>query len=249
MPAPPCPPAPKRIRIFPYVGFGASLLSPGCVAEDAPVSGVVWSGYVFDGPPGTDAEVVPDATLVANDGDVDIVARQPYPDFPGYLELVLTAGARYRLRVDGPGLQPTVWRATGPDQSSQWITGALFARPAAEVAAGIEVLFGAEAAERLAGGSHAALWGQPWDPEAWRGAVVSVFDGQANRPPVRVLTLVDGGYADAGPDDPVHLVVAADIAPGVAELSVQVDGELTLDRWPLSGGELGALDYFALASE
>lgn len=208
-----------------------------------------WTGFVYADLPGDDTPGLDAGTIEVTDlDDQPLTDGAPVDGSPGSWALDVPVDIDVAVRVAGAEQVPTLWRSRTPTGRAYWLSGALFAVGTETQAAFFESLEGWQglAPDDLTRGSVAHLWGAPWDPEAWAGATIEVFDTDGSAQ-VAVLAIdTDGALIDAG-TGPVDYFVAPNLSPGDVTLRVTAtDARVAETTWPARGGDLLSAFYFAL---
>jgi hypothetical protein len=155
------------------------------------------------------------------------------------------------LHLAAEGVLPTVWRGTTPSALGYWYTGALFAYDEATWLPFFEQFDGqgGVSVEPL-GDEICWLWGVPLDPEAWAGASIEILDGEGQSATVLAYHASDEGLLSLTTSEPVHYIMAFDLAPGDVTMQVTTaDGRSFEERWPAWPGEVISAWYLALPPE
>lgn len=233
-----------------------ALSLSACVAAESTSGPVSWGGYVFADPYVSEDlltqgsfEVLDleGACLLADDDAC--IAGSEAESTTGYWTVAVPRSTPVALRLMASGRAPTVWRVTTPRRDAQWLNGGLFTRDLVAVEAFVADLGPPWAsAAPLSVSAHAWMWGAPLDPLAWAGATLTLIDGDGAEVPVLALSqAADGAVSVAGGTDPIDLLVATDIAPGVVTLTVQTaDGREVVEAWPAQPGDLLSAVFLAL---
>lgn len=226
----------------------------GCTAT--PVTQTVWQGYIYADPYVDDAllegglvEVLDADGDCVPDGDACLTATDD--DTAGLYGVVVDKGLDLALRVSGPGVAPTVWRAQAPTaNSAQWFSGALYTRRVDALDAFAASLGLSPAPTSLSDASTVWMWGSPNAPADWAGATVVAEDADGSVAEVLTFAVTDDGALVESAGGPVDLFVAFDLAPGVAILEVTAeDGRTARQTWPTLPGDLVSAAFFALPTE
>ena len=222
----------------------------------APASDLVnWSGYVYADPfDGSELAPLEEGALEVLDpaGAVLAEATRPYDDVPAYFAVDVEPEIELALRVSGPGLAPTVLRSpTPPRGPAFWFQGALVGVSVAGIDAALSTLLGGGLTQQgptpLADETLVALWLEPTDPAAWAGARLILVDGAGVEHAAQPFTSGAQGAVEAGPNDPIALFVAADLAPGAITATLTAaDGASSTLSWPAQGGDLLFAPYVLL---
>ncbi len=225
------------------VQFGASG------RDERPPSDVVrWAGYVFRSGEGTEGEdLLVDGTLtftVAADA-VPVEAELPYPDdYPGYWSVELPAAAPLTVRIEGPGLVPSVWAADAPANDGSWAAGSLFGADQAWLVSLFEG-FG----ETTGGASVPLDATSAWAWGFWRdGARGDCAGVRVAGAAVACVGTDEAGALVPVTEGPFTAWFATGLAPGTVELEVvEEDVTVLTESWPLSGGDVGVAGWMAPA--
>ncbi len=229
---------------------GCDLLTTTTAADTT----VVWAGYVARDPfDGQELTVLSEGSVVFTDldGAVLVEAEQPYEDAPGWWLAELEPETEVAIRVGGPDQATMVWRGQTPARTSYWRYGGLLTRDAAALQEVLEALDPDTTFAPLSEGEVVHLWAEPWSPDRWVGADISVTDAAGAEAEVITFTEDDSGLLRlADVSDPIVFFAAAGLAPGQAILTVTpAAGPVVTETWPTQGGDLVSALYFALAEE
>jgi hypothetical protein len=209
---------------------------------------ITWSGYVLEDLSGTD-----DALLLGDDGvfqvvDLDDAAiADGLHGGDGYWFVDVPTGVEVAIRISGSQHVSSVWRAHTPSGRAYWLTGALFTQYASSFEELLEALEGVEGLdpEDLAKGTVVHIWGQPMDPDAWAGAVVTATGGDGADVPMFTFAIDEKNVVTEAGDQPVAFFVGANAAPGDVTLRVEtVDGRVAETTYPTRGGDLVTAAFF-----
>lgn len=225
---------------------------------------VAWDGYVLAQVSGLEETQVlasGSVTMLELDG-TELATAVPVEGVAGYWRFEeVPVATEVALRLEGtasgsdPGaeLTPTVWRGLTPSGRASWLTGGLFLRDLAYTEDFLATLEGFPGVEvtPLSEGTVAHVWGEPWVPEDWAGAEVSVVGGDGVEGTVLLLVVEeDGTVREASGDEPVDLFLGLELAPGTVTLTVvSAAGAVAETSWPAEGGELLSAIYYALPEE
>lgn len=222
---------------------------------------VTWDGYVLAQVSTLEEVQVLDegeVTLLDLDGNelMQAVTEDPGSGYWRFDEVPVATEVAIRLAgPEGgtellPELTPTVWRTLSPSGRASWLTGGLFLRDLAYTEEFLLTLegFPGTIVTPLAEGTVAHLWGEPWVPEDWVGAEVSVSGGDGAAGQVLLLVIEeDGTLRQATEEDPVDLFIGLDLEPGLVTLDVNTpDGRTASTSWPARGGDLVSAIFYAL---
>lgn len=230
------------------------LLLPACAwfeEQRTDPTEVIWSGWVLADLPGEDVPALEAGTFEVVDLDGEPLADGVEDENnPGYWQVEVPVGTEVGIRVAGGEQVPTVWRARTPTGRGYWLSGGLFAvrdDTQAELFDSLEGWQGLSP-DALADGEVAHLWGTPWLPEDWAGALIEVEHTGGVAQVASFAVAEDGSLLDAG-TGVVDLFVAPDLSPGPVTLRVTaVDGRVAETTWIARGGDLLSAFYFALPS-
>jgi hypothetical protein len=168
----------------------------------------------------------------------------------GYWYVDVPADTDVAVRIEGDEHVSSVWRARTPSGRGYWLTGALFTQYATSFEALLKALEGfpdLPPAEDLAAGKVVHLWGQPLDPDAWAGAVVTATGGDGKDVPMFTFASDDKGVVTEAGENPVDFFLGVNAAPGEVTLHVEAaDGTAGESTYPTRGGDLVTAAFFDL---
>ncbi len=214
---------------------------------------VTWSGYVLE-----DLSGKKDPLLLEDDGAFQVVDLDDEPiadgqhSGDGYWYVVVPSDEEVAIRLSGAQHVSSLWRAHTPNGRAYWLTGSLFTQFTSSFDALVKALDGFEGLdpEDLAKGKVVHLWGQPLEPDAWAGAVVTATGGDGADVPMFTFAVdEDKGVVTEAGDQPVSFFFGANAAPGDVTLRVEaVDGRVAETTYPARGGDLVTAAFFDLGA-
>lgn len=215
---------------------------------------VTWSGYVLE-----DLSGKKDPLLLEDDGAFQVVDLEDQViadgehSGDGYWFVDVPTDVEVAIRISGTEHVSSVWRARTPNGRAYWLTGALFTQYTSSFDALVKALDGFEGLdpEDLAKGTVVHLWGQPLDPDAWAGAVVTATGGDGADVPMFTFAVdEDKGIVTEAGDQPVSFFFGANAVPGDVTLRVEaVDGRASETTYPTRGGDLVTAPFFDLGEQ
>jgi hypothetical protein len=215
---------------------------------------VTWSGYVLEDLGGKKDPLYleDDGVFQVVDLDDQTVADGQYSG-KGYWYVVVPTDTEVAIRISGPDHVSSVWRAHTPNGRAYWLTGALFTQYTSSVDALVKVLDQFDGLDPLdlADGKVVHIWGQPLDPKAWAGAVLTATGGDGADVPMFTFAVdTDKGTVSEAGDGPVDFFFGANAMPGDVTLRVEaVDGSVAETTYPTRGGDLVTAAFFDLGAQ
>ena len=220
---------------------------------------VGWSGWVYADIPADNVPVLEVGAVTVTDESGEIVAEgeQPSTGSPGYWQIDVPPQTDVTIRIEGDGVQPTVWRTMTPSARAYWFAGALFTVSPVTMDtfwSQLSELFGAPETTE----DGVSLYGQPIlrneaDEAAWTDAHLEVWDEDGGVHEVFALSLDEatGGLALAGPGTgPISTFAAPSLPPGPVRLIVDgSDGRSMVAYWTGQPGDLLSAFYMALPED
>jgi hypothetical protein len=209
-----------------------------------------WSGYVLEDLSGTEEPLLleDDGAFQVVDLDDQVLADGEHSG-NGYWFVDVPSDVEVAIRISGAEHITSVWRGHTPGGRAYWLTGALFTQYAASFEALVKALEGVKGLdpEDLTKGTVVHLWGQPLDPDAWAGAIVTATGGDGAAVPMFTFAIDDKGVVTEAGDQPVAFFFGANAAPGDVALRVEaVDGRVVETTYPTRGGDLVTAAFFDL---
>ena len=214
---------------------------------------VTWSGYVLE-----DLSGKKDPLLLEDDGAFQVVdlddegIADGEHSGDGYWFVDVPTDIDVAIRISGAEHVSSVWRAHTPGGRAYWLTGALFTQYVTSFDAFVDALEGVKGLdpEDLSKGTVVHVWGQPLDPDAWAGAVVSATGGDGADVPMFTFAIDDESVVTEAGDQPVSFFFGANAAPGDVTLRVEaVDGRVAETTYPTRGGDLVSAAFFDLGAQ
>ncbi len=217
--------------------------------SDAPDE-VAWSGYVLEDLSSTKEPLVLEdgGVFQVVDLDDELVADGEHAG-SGYWAVDVPADLDVAIRVSGDEHVTSVWRGHTPHGRGYWLTGALFTQYTSSFTALLEALEGVPGLvpEDLAKGKVVHIWGQPLDPDAWAGALVTATGGDGEDVPMFTFAIDEKGVVTEAGDGPVSFFLGVNARPGNVALRVEaVDGRVGQSTYPTRGGDLLTAAFFDL---
>jgi len=245
----------RGILVIPSIPMTLLLLLAACASD--PTSSdddtVAWYGWVLDGPPTDESDVMTGGVFTAEDATGALLdeGSEPEAENPGWWKLSVPPQSDVVLRLSAEGMIPSVYRATTPSDTGYWLTGALFAYDEAVWLPFFEQFDGqGDVAIQPLGDDVCWLFGAPWDPAGWGKANLHVVDGAGQEATVLAWTSTSDGLIEAGPGDPVDFFLAFNLAPGLVSIKGSFPGprDIQVD-WPARGGEIVTAWFLALPGD
>jgi hypothetical protein len=209
---------------------------------------ITWSGYVLE-----DLSGKKDLLLLEDDGAFEVVDLDDEPisdgehSGDGYWFVDVPTDVDVAVRISGAEHVSSLWRAHTPSGRAYWLTGALFTQYTVSFDAFLKALEGVEGLDPadLSEGTVVHLWGQPLDPDAWAGAVVTATGGDGADVPMFTFAIDEKNLVTEAGDQPVSFFFGANAVPVDVTLRVEtVDGRVAETTYPARGGDLVTAAFF-----
>jgi hypothetical protein len=206
-----------------FILSACEVLTPYLEEVREPPTEVLYGGSVLQGAPISENVLLETGAVTFFDlsGEVLAEAEQPYPSNLGYWRASLPVSKAYALRIEAEDSYPSVWRATTPDQTGLWFTGALFSWPYAQVDPFFESLSESLSLEiaDLKTEDVVHLWGQVLNPEVATIGDWLVRDADGKRPEVYGFAIQEDGALVQTEVAPIHYFFAFNLSPGNIEVA------------------------------